>query len=419
MSSFSGRPLDALIAMKIVHIEEFFHPSFGYQVNNFSYFHSRDHEVHIISGAKLRGNIVRCEPEKLRSLDREFESATNVTITRLPMAFEWRHKIWLKGLHEALEGINPDVIFAHGVEYVSLLRLLCAGWQKRCVLVADSHELATAAHNHLLKALYTNTFLRWCVRKINDHGVVCFYTAKPIRGILLDYGIREELVEELPLGTDLTKFHHDPKGREALRERWRVADDDLVILYTGKHNDYKKPHLLFEAVTRMPRRALGRLKVVSVGPADASYLEQTCQPIFQRLKQKNVEVLYESAVPSEQLRDYYSAADLAVFPAQSTLSSFDAMACELPVVMQDDEINRDRLAAGGRVFEIGNVDALARCLSDVTGDSQALRALGKAGRNDVVSRFSYEEIVKVLEDRCRDLVEKRSSLSGAPVAGGV
>ena len=399
--------------MTIVHIEEFFHPSYGYQVQNFCRHHSPEHRIHVVTGVGVRGNVVKVDPAVMDRLDGEFTKETGAAIHRLPISWQWHHKMWLNGLHAKLETLQPDVIYAHGLEYLSLPRLLFRGWDRRCVVVTDSHDLPTASFHKFLRKAYRFVAQDWCVRQINRRRITCYYTALPVRENMNDYGIDTALQRDLPIGTTTKSFFRDLQARDALRNGWGADPSDTVLLYTGKHDEDKSPHLFYEAVGSLGAVPPGRLMVVSVGAQDSAYFEKVCQPVLLQLKERGIKVLVSPAIPSTKLREYYSAADIGVFPCRNTLSCLDAMACGLPTVMQDDATNRDRLRAGGLVYAAGSLAGLTGRIRELLEDPQQRESLGRAGIADMRQRYDYGTIVARLESELAAAVEKHRANAGA------
>ena len=398
-------------SVRIIHIEEAFHPSYGYQVQNFCRHHSRQHSIHVVTAARMRGKVVKISAGELERLDSEFTGQTGAQIHRLPVAWNWHHKTWLSGLHAKLRELQPDVIFSHGLEYLSLPRLLFRKWDRRCVLVTDSHDIPTAAFHQKLRRLYRVIVQNWCVRQINRRGITCYYTAEATREYLTLYGVAPELQKDLPIGTSMNVFYRDREARDTMRAAWGVNPGDVVLLYTGKHDTDKTPHVFYDAALQLRPPAEGRLAVVTVGARDEAYFAAECAPRLRALQSRGVIVVDSPAVPSVKLRDFYSAADVAVFPCRNTLSSLDALACGLPAVMSDDATNRDRLKAGGLVFRNGSVPDLAAKLEELIYDPQRRGTLGDAGMMDIRERFDYASVVARMEDDFARAVERQARRS--------
>lgn len=383
--------------MIIVHIEEAFHPSYGYQVQNFCRHHSSVHEIHVVTGDTLRSRIVTESKTVLQSLDANFTKETNAVIHRLPVSMQFKQKTWLRGLHEKLSNINPDVIFCHGVEYLSLPRLLSKGWYEKCVVVTDSHDLPTAGYNKLLRFLYRLFVQNKCIKRINNRGITCFYTSIATLDSLAIYQIRKDLLMELPIGTCMKTFYKDTMNGISLRESIGINKDDILLLYTGKHDWDKTPHLLYEAALNLKVNPGVRLCILSVGARDDDYFTQKCSSIIQQLRSRGNIVEIRNAVPSAELKNYYSAADIGVFPCKNTLSTLDALACGLPTVMQEDVTNTDRLREGGLTFPLGDVSALTCAIQSLIDDPSLRLKKSVDGIKDMKSRFDYAVIVSKLE----------------------
>ena len=385
--------------MTIVHIEEGFHPSYGYQVQNFCRYHNENHDVHVVTGFGLPGKTAHETENEIADLDEAFSQSTGVSIHRLRVLFRWRHKTWLLGLNECLKAIKPDVIFAHGIEYLSLPRILRAGWSEHCVVVTDSHDLPSASHHSILRILYHRFVQNGCVRRVNRNEITTYFTAPPTRELLLDYGVEEKLLNDLPIGTSTEIYFYSEDARNDLRTEWGASEQDSVIIYTGKHDFDKAPDILYRALlTTSSTATTGRLFLVSVGAREAKYFKSKCEQVLAKLASRGLEVITVDPIPAIDLQRYYSAADIAVFPARSTLSCLDAMSCGLPVIMQDDETNVCRLKYGGLVFPVGDVGALGNSIGELLNDPEKRRSLSACGIKDMRNRFDYKVIVENLEN---------------------
>jgi glycosyltransferase involved in cell wall biosynthesis len=397
--------------MRIVHIEEAFHPQYGYQVQNFCRHHSKAHEIHVVTGATLRSKFVTETPEDLKRLDAAFTERNGTIIHRLPVAFQLKHKTWLGGLRQTLDKINPDVVFCHGVEYVSFSRVM--GWKldERCLVVTDSHDLPTADANPYLRWLYRFLVQDRAVRRLNKRGLLCFRTALGTEKRLDGYKIRRELQPYLPIGTCMKTFYRDEEGRREVREELGATDSDVVLLYTGKHDYEKRPHVFYEAAQHLSPPVGGKLILHSVGARQEEYFAKEAQPVLDKLEAQGVKVVLRKAVPFTELKRHYSAADVGVFPCFNTLSTLDALACALPVVMQEDATNCDRLNQGGLVYPGGNVPALAKTVQGLIDDPERRSALGYAGAADVKARFDYAGIVARLEEQMQVELDKLRAMA--------
>ena len=112
--------------MRVIHIEDRFHPGMGYQINFFAKYHQQGYEFHILTSDSPRLWTASDGPEDLQQVDAEFEKRYGVTIHRLPSAMDRRSRqnLWLKGLIRTIRSIDPDILYVHTIESYSAIRIL-------------------------------------------------------------------------------------------------------------------------------------------------------------------------------------------------------------------------------------------------------------------------------------------------------
>ena len=106
------------------------------------------------------------------------------------------------------------------------------------------------------------------------------------------------------------------------------------------------------------------------------------------------------------LPEHLAALDLIAIPSRDVPGAwgqipaklFDAMAMAKPVVVTDINDMAHVLGEGGRVVPPGDPAALRAALQDLARDPARARALGLAGRERLVERFSYAAGRRVLRE---------------------
>lgn len=384
--------------MKVLHIEDRFHPGMGYQINFFARYHKADDEFFILSSDSSRLWSASDDASDLRTIDQEFEKAYNVSIIRLPTALDRRKRqnLWLKGLIRSIRKIDPDILYVHTIESYSSLRVLLSRRTLSSYTVCfDTHTLLNQFQSGLKFKMHLWFFRKIASKRLVRYSAKVFATVPENRMILeKEYGIPADRILYSPIGTDLGIFKYDPQWRSSLRETEKVDQEACVLLYTGKINVRKNPHLILEALALIEEQINSPLYIYFVGAADKDYHEAKMKIGFAN---ESICIKFVPAVPVSELFRWYSMADFAVFPDENTLSALDAQLCSLPVIMQEDMTNSERLAHGGLTYKRGDLKDLSEKILWMIRNPDLRKEMGLEGEKYMKATFDYRKIVGKME----------------------
>lgn len=146
------------------------------------------------------------------------------------------------------------------------------------------------------------------------------------------YGADTEKVDIVAPGVDLDTFH--ARHRSVSRERLQFPAETFHVVFAGRIQKLKGPHLLVEAAADLlARRPDVPLQVSIIGSGSgAEALE--LQPLIDRLGLHDVVRLYPPVLPA-QLAHWFRAADVVAMPSYSEsfgLVALEAQACGTPVL---------------------------------------------------------------------------------------
>jgi N-acetyl-alpha-D-glucosaminyl L-malate synthase BshA len=117
--------------------------------------------------------------------------------------------------------------------------------------------------------------------------------------------------------------------------------------------------------------------------------------------------------PQSQVREYLSVADLLLLPSQSEsfgLTALEAMASEVPVIATRvggiPEVVENN--GCGFLFEIGDIERMARAALNVLKDDTERKRLGARGREIAISNFTTDKIIPQYEQLYERLIGKVS-----------
>jgi glycosyltransferase involved in cell wall biosynthesis len=172
--------------------------------------------------------------------------------------------------------------------------------------------------------------LKWGIFLIK-HSIDQVYAINPVSKdyISKTFNIPSEKITVIPLGVDTNLFKFENDKRIYIRAKLGIDVDDILICYSGRIMPEKQLEILIMAVAPIITHNQ-RVKLLIIGEGDPKYLE-----ILKRLiSEKNIQnnVIFHPAVHRSELPAYYSACDLAIWPAAPSISILEAASVGLPVI---------------------------------------------------------------------------------------
>ncbi|WP_434399821.1 glycosyltransferase family 4 protein [Planococcus sp. 11815] len=361
--------------MKIVHIEDFFHPDAGYQINILpKYMVNQGHKVYVITSK------INKAPESLTDFfgkddislkDQEYTADTGVEIKRVDTkGFISGRAVFEKELFKVVSDLNPDVIYVHGNDSLTAMRYLLRYKKKKFPLVLDSHMLEMASvnkFNKVFRFFYRSFFSPIIVK--NEIPVIRTQNDNYVEKHL---GIPLSQSPWISVGSDTLIFKEDQQMRRSFRKELNIGDEDFVIVYTGKLDEAKGAKLLANVFVNKFNEK--NVVLLVVGNSNGHYGSEV-EKIFEKSENR---ILRFPTQKYKDLAKFYQSSDLSIFPKQCSLSFYDAQACGLPVVSENNSINTDRLKFNnGFTFEKENLhdfrQKIIDCISMPVNEYQKMR----------------------------------------------
>lgn len=198
------------------------------------------------------------------------------------------------------------------------------------------------------------------------------------------FGVQKHKIDICPLGVDTGLFRpissdRDYQERLKVRRQMGFADQDVVCVYTGRFTADKNPLLLAKAVEELARKGEPfRALFVGNGPQNSEI--SSC-----------FGCVVHPFVSVGELPRLYRAADIAVWPAQESLSMLDAAACGLPIVVNHTMSAPERIEGNGLTYQLNDGQELVGALRRLR--DPAIRAeLGVRGAEKMRGEFSWAAI---------------------------
>ena len=215
-----------------------------------------------------------------------------------------------------------------------------------------------------------------------------------------DWGIAAEKVTTLIDGVDTEIFR--PYSRSDARRELGIPDDVKLVVYLGLFNRYQGVDLLLDVISLVKAEA-PEVRFLLMGFPDEEYRRRACEMGIADI------ITFTGRVSYDRAPLFLSAGDLAVSPklAQTEANGklFNYMACGLPTVVFDNQINREILGDDGIYVEHGNTSSLASAIIATIHNDELLRTLSKQVREKAIGIHSWKARSKQLEAAYRTVLK--------------
>ncbi len=309
----------------------------------------------------------------------------------------------ISGLIKALFNSREDVVHAHSHRYYQIFA--CAAAKKkrgrlngryRMPLVVTPHFHPAANQespvSKFLMAVDDALFSRSIYRMADKILVVTDGEKKYIR----KFAPLSKCVT-VPNGLDIAEWTPVPDGT-SFRRRYRISEDDKIILYTGRLADNKGlEHLIDASYEIIKRHKNARFVIVG---EDWGVLKMLKKKIWAR----NLDdyFIFTGHIEDHSLfKSAYAAANVFVLPSEWEafgIVLLEAMACGTPIVASDVGGIPHVIEGVGRTFKYGDVQGLGKEIIHVLENEDLERARSRKGRERVIARFTWDAVVDRLED---------------------
>lgn len=377
--------------MRIIHVEDYFDPTAGYQINELIYA-NRDFEdeVIIITSTDMSPFHKKISIES----DYEFEKTTGVKIIRLRPLLKISTRLILRNLWRTINKLKPDVLFVHGVG--DFKDLILFGNKKDFTIVRDCHMSWIASQNKF-RRIYFFLFKHLFSRIINSSNKYQFVYALGDEEYeyLVQLGISNEKIKYLRHGYNPSIMYYDEKARKEIRRQYNFSDNDIVISYIGKFDYHKRPDLLIDIIDKFDIDYINdkNIKLLFIGPKDYEYMKLFNDKIS-KIENK-ISYIVDESKEFKSLRKFYSAVDICVFPKETTLSAIHAQICGCPVVMENHKSNLERVVLRKNLFDIDNLEEANTVINSIITNQEYNKTLGIEVANKLQNRNYRNQIQEV------------------------
>lgn len=166
------------------------------------------------------------------------------------------------------------------------------------------------------------------------------------RGILENYKVSEEKITVIPFGANLDKFKLNPQKRTEIRKKYKIGENDICLILSGYEFKRKGLKYVIEALPSVG----SNVKLLAVGEENPRVYKELASN-----SGVSDRVIFTGFVP--EIKDYYSAADIYVFPTTYEpfgITTLEAMATGLPVIISREAGSAEVIKEGQEGLLLNN-----------------------------------------------------------------
>lgn len=300
-----------------------------------------------------------------------------------------------------LKEIQPDIVhFAHGL-FAPLVTITNPELRKRPV-VWTIHNLPPHEHafekftalwpvHALLELVYhrlAEFYGTLSLKIVRYDRVIC--VSDKTAQLVLKKGVDKEKIKIISNGVDIDFFTDDSNASE-------IRKKGPVILTVAGITPHKGQEYLIESIPYILKKYPNALFILIGDIRISSYYKKITKLINEKNIQKNVKIILN--VSQEDLRQYYSLADIYVQPSLEEgfcMSVLEAMASGKPVVGTKTGAIPEVLgeSQGGIIIEPGSPKEISEAVLNLLSNKEKRKEMGIKARNYVADNFSWSKIAE-------------------------
>lgn len=296
-------------------------------------------------------------------------------------------------LYEKLDELSPDILFIHGSQFIDIKTIVKYLKKHRQIIVyVDNHnDFSNSAKNWISKNILHKIIWRHYTQMINPY-VKKFYGVLPSRvDFIRDiYNISENKIELLLMGADddQIKRVNNSKNSNELKKELNIKKDELVIITGGKIDKYKLE--IFNLISIFNLEEFKNLRLIIFGS-----IEEELKESFNEKISKSNNCIYLGWLKTDQIYDFLSIADLAIYPGRHSVLWEETVGMGIPLIVK--KWNRtEHVDFGGNCLFLndGTEEEIKQLILFVLKDRnlEKMKLIANSIEKD---KFNYKQIAKI------------------------
>ncbi len=189
-----------------------------------------------------------------------------------------------------------------------------------------------------------------------------------------------------------------PKNK--FREKWKIAPEEIVLLYVGSLKPLKSVHTLIDALGTITSKKLADYKLKLIIAGDGVSRNKLEQQVLRLKLEKSVRFL--GMVDTKVISELYNLANIYTICSEYEglpISTLEALANELPCISSDAPglINISMQNKNTIMFRLGDYEDYAKKIEMLLKDIDLQKKLGVNGHKYYNELYSYDNLIEIFK----------------------
>ena len=300
-----------------------------------------------------------------------------------------RYFHYVSGLYWELESYKPDIIFCHGLSFLSIIDVKQYCRSHKVTLYCDCHSdyFNTPTDRGGYKIINGLIWPMVAKKVVNECKIAWGVTPARCDYLKNVYHYPESKVKLLVMGGDDDFIHLDKKSeiKEAICNEFNISPSSFLISTGGKISKDKKILELIKACAGIDKDII----LLIFGSISNDIKEE-----FEKLVDQK-KIIYAGWAGQERIYNLFVASDLVVFPGTHSVLWEQAVSCGVPCVFKDRDMMKHVDVGGNCVFLKSDDEAtIQNTLLSILENENIYQRMREVAVKEGVNTFSYSSIAK-------------------------
>lgn len=316
-----------------------------------------------------------------------------------------------KHIVKVIREYKPDIVHTHASKAGTLGRLAAIN-NDVPIILHTFHGHVFHSYFGKLQTLFYKTIERYLAK--NSTRIIAI-SEKQKQELGEEHGICDpKKIDIVPLGFDLSRFtENQEEKRKLFRSTYELPEDKVAVSIVGRLVPVKNHHFFLDVVAKLDDSEREKAVFFIVGDGESkeeliSYTQQLGLK-YKWCEKPDAEtsVVFTSWI--KEVDQVVAGSDIICLTSLNEgtpVSLIEAQAGSRPVISTKVGGIKDIVVADKSAFltDTSDLNGFKNCLSKLINNNQLRKEMGVVGRNHVLEKFSYQRLVRDMEELYNKLI---------------